>query len=105
MVASERLGQESYRSPGHRPSDTPTTPKQEEFKKNMEQTKQLLLYSGIPNDKDDIEGFKKIGGKIIFFLTSEEKKLYALKADEAGVTWDSDQYVHDWLLGNVGTLS
>lgn len=73
-----------------------------ELKRGLENSRSLLLYAGIPNGKDDIEGFKKNGGKIIFFLTSEEKKQYALKPDEAGVTWDSDQYIHDWLLNNVG---
>jgi hypothetical protein len=74
-----------------------------EIKKSLENTKSLLLYAGIPNGADDIESFKKNGGKIIFFLSSAEKNQYTLKHDEAGVTWDDDQYVHNWLLTNVST--
>lgn len=74
----------------------------DEMKKGLENSKSLMLYAGVPNNTDDIESFKKAGGKLIFFLTQEEKKTYTLKDDEAGVTWESDQYLHDWLLGNVG---
>lgn len=103
MVPGKRLGEESYMSPGARDSDKlPLTPREEELKKGLEKSKTLLLYAGIPNATDDIEGFKKNGGRIIFFMTSEEKASYTLKADEAGVLWDDDQYIHNWLLNNVG---
>lgn len=103
MVPSQRLGQESYSSPGARESDKfIPNPREEELKKGLEKSKTLLLYAGIPNSTDDIEGFKKNGGRIIFFMTSEEKAQYSLKPDEAGVLWDDDQYIHNWLLNNVG---
>src|SRR5574342_469583 len=103
MVPGQRLGQESYMSPGAREADKMIpSAREEELLKGLEKSKTLLLYAGIPNSTDDIEGFKKNGGRIIFFMTSSEKAAYALKPDEAGVVWDEDQHAHNWLLNNVG---
>lgn len=74
-----------------------------EVERGLENSKSLMLYAGIPNNVDDVEGFKKNGGKIIFFLTPEEKTQYTLKPDEAGITWSTDEGVHNWLLDNVST--
>lgn len=80
---------------------TPAVNEEEIIKKGLENSKHLLLYAGKPNGTDDIEGYKKNGGRIIFFMTSEEKKEYTLKPDESGVTWDNDAMVKLFLLENI----
>jgi len=65
--------------------------------------KSLLLYAGPPREDEceGIEALKKEGGKVIFFLTPEEKKVYTLKPDEAGVTWENDALLQKWLMENM----
>lgn len=67
--------------------------------------KAMLLYAGVPREDEiqGIEDLKKGGGKVIFFLTPEERAVYHLKADEAGVNWESDALVQKWLMENLQT--
>lgn len=71
--------------------------------------KQLVLYVGIPTPEAPLEPLKARGSHVILFLSSEEKARYALKSDEAGVTWDDDvllkRFLHDnmqvWMGGEI----
>lgn len=65
--------------------------------------KSLLLYAGPPreDEREGIEELKKSGGKVIFFLTPEDKKSYELRPDEAGVNWENDQLLQKWLMENM----
>lgn len=66
---------------------------------DLQKTKSLMLYAGPPAPTDDIEKWKKEGGRIIFFLKPDDD--YKIKADEAAVKWESDEYLKNWLLDNM----
>lgn len=62
----------------------------------------LALYIGLPCPEAPVASLKARGTKIIFVLSSEEKKDFVLADDEAGVTWDDDVTLTRWLFDNMG---
>jgi hypothetical protein len=89
-----------------------SAPSEKELKENIEKAqKTLTLYAGLPAPDDKIDEYLAAGGKLIYFLTAEEKAGFRpLKDGEAGVTWESDASVkrfmfenmHLWVGGQIG---
>lgn len=73
-----------------------------------------LLFAGVPApaEASAISEHKKIGGQVIYFVRPEEKASIALGTGEAGVVWESDEFVkkflfehiHGWMGGKLGNI-
>jgi hypothetical protein len=62
-----------------------------------------MLFAGVPKEEEipAIQEHKAKGGKIIYFVSPEERGSMVLKENEAGVVWNNDAFVKQFLFENI----
>lgn len=62
-----------------------------------------MLFAGVPSSQESeiIAKHRAGGGRMIYFMTEEEKKSFVLGENETGVLWSNDGVVKQFLFDNI----
>jgi len=67
----------------------------------IENSKQLLLFCGLPKQGDNIAAFRKDGGSVIYFIQPDQKDELVFRPGDRAILWESDEKVKRWLHENA----